>query len=1543
MIKPKAKGEKMKTKVLFIVLLSLIGTAIFAIEDTITPEQKWQKTLELNQLAERFKAETGFRGKMNYNFERMKLGSFEGNFTDIPFSTDADTTSFRQACNRIIDKILPYSYAKRSQLSMSRITKSGRGYTTDYYQQVNGYRVEGLGFIMITYDAGRKHFSIGDNTVDLPDIDVRNKITYGEAEEIVVRDKNDIRYQKAQVKAVFFSKMGSDVYYLAYMVSIGDESNPIFGDFFYYIDSLSGTVKHREAISFIHSDLSVKVLGKDYIESAFWNIPPTYSTDEPMEDVRVIVYPDTAQTNQTGNVNFNDVSDRTITTQLINQYFKVTCGNDTLSAVSHSVAIDDSIQAYTISIPDGSCFAPNVYKEAVKHVSGLQQINGENYFDNFINIFTFQTHPNPTALTYGAYSPRRNLIWIRDGRLSDVVRHELSHHFIHRKIGVEGFNAPDTIHTYTGAMDEAFAKYLSGAPTGNSILPGIGNNWDMALLYSMGAAPTLNEEQYAKYVHGVFLASAWWSLRGNSLFPPDVLKNGVDTLLVGGLGIVREEINQAASYRYKPRYFYNILMSRVGDNNNSMSMNEKQIAIDKAYSDRGFHFTPKVESYSNAQRSRNVFSPGDEVYVNISNAPQNTYFRAYVIRHDSYTYTDGAPVSTLTSHLASDFFPMMGRTDANGTWNGYLWTIPIIIDTVGVANIEGAYDIIVDFGSPNTPDGHIHFAYNGANVRDGFDGLTEPGFKVYDDKIDLVVALDNTGSMDGVADNLQSTARALIGYLKNGDRLNMFKFFTVYDNANYQINRPITLVGTDTNPAEINNNHSSLASDVLISDTNHDTNLNLPFHVGYQRFAPTYRKKGFILFSDGLHNVSHYLDHTIQSRIQDNYLPNKIKCHSMCYITDSGLANISINTMNNIAQWGEGFFYLRSNISDTYSDIESLISSIRKSPPAIDTRGLIGPGNIVNIPFLIDTQAHDIQTFLSFGQDLSTNSVSLKLTSPTGTEYNNYIFWEVMNRLDVDNPEAGSWIATIENTSPDSIQFCFGVDVTSDINAEVSEIPQFHPIDIPFIISVSLNDYITPITGASVSVAISRDSWTKSIILYDDGSNGDLIANDGIYSNYLYIYNDVIGLFSTQEGVYELSFDVLSQSKYVMRSIRRHIYLEDPSEAGYPSVTRNLNRGWNWVGYPRLQRDDVGTSIDYANVSLSPYLTEIQSKTGIAQYQNNHWIYDGLTSLNSNDGYKLKINGITNIRLFEFGTIIDTLMVHQLYEGQWNWLTYPCYETVYPWEALSSVIDKIDYIMAEQWSMKKDGDVWIHDGFSRPHLKYGDSVMIQTTRDCSFIWNSPLTTPPVQPPQKPSHFTFKDKADYETIMIESIEGDPDYLEIGVFQDDVCIGARVYEAYPIQILAYSTPEVEGGGELSFMLYSENKGMMSAIPIAVNPGVINNNTTTIEPEFQGFRSLKLKTGDQQVPVVLALQSNYPNPFNPSTTISFSVPSTAKVKLTIYNIRGQKVKELVNNTMLYGRHTVVWNGRDDGDRSVGSGVYFARLEHKGKVLVQKMMLLK
>ncbi len=97
-----------------------------------------------------------------------------------------------------------------------------------------------------------------------------------------------------------------------------------------------------------------------------------------------------------------------------------------------------------------------------------------------------------------------------------------------------------------------------------------------------------------------------------------------------------------------------------------------------------------------------------------------------------------------------------------------------------------------------------------------------------------------------------------------------------------------------------------------------------------------------------------------------------------------------------------------------------------------------------------------------------------------------------------------------------------------------------------------------------------------------------------------------------------------------------------------------------------------------------------------------------------------------------------------------------------------------------------------------------------------------------------------------------------------------------------------------------------------------------------------------GNTSSPVSIRL-SLYPNPFNPSTTVSFSLSSTAAARLAVYDITGRRVRTLVSGRITTGNHSAVWDGRDDAGRSVSSGVYIARIESGRSVQSMKMLLMR
>ena len=93
----------------------------------------------------------------------------------------------------------------------------------------------------------------------------------------------------------------------------------------------------------------------------------------------------------------------------------------------------------------------------------------------------------------------------------------------------------------------------------------------------------------------------------------------------------------------------------------------------------------------------------------------------------------------------------------------------------------------------------------------------------------------------------------------------------------------------------------------------------------------------------------------------------------------------------------------------------------------------------------------------------------------------------------------------------------------------------------------------------------------------------------------------------------------------------------------------------------------------------------------------------------------------------------------------------------------------------------------------------------------------------------------------------------------------------------------------------------------------------------------------------PKPLSFRSSRPNPFNASTVLEFTIPVSENITLTVYNSRGQKVRELLSGRFEAGIHSIRWDGRDAGDHPVSSGMYIARLKGRSQTAALKMLLLR
>ena len=120
--------------------------------------------------------------------------------------------------------------------------------------------------------------------------------------------------------------------------------------------------------------------------------------------------------------------------------------------------------------------------------------------------------------------------------------------------------------------------------------------------------------------------------------------------------------------------------------------------------------------------------------------------------------------------------------------------------------------------------------------------------------------------------------------------------------------------------------------------------------------------------------------------------------------------------------------------------------------------------------------------------------------------------------------------------------------------------------------------------------------------------------------------------------------------------------------------------------------------------------------------------------------------------------------------------------------------------------------------------------------------------------------------------------------------------------------------------------------------------NNGTAIIDMGCYEFGAEQYVEATQnQIPNTQYHLTNYPNPFNPNTKITYSIPSESDVELTIYNLKGQVVKNLVKEEQIPGHYEIIWNGRDSNKKTVSSGIYFYQLNCGKSSISKKMILLK
>jgi hypothetical protein len=397
--------------------------------------------------------------------------------------------------------------------------------------------------------------------------------------------------------------------------------------------------------------------------------------------------------------------------------------------------------------------------------------------------------------------------------------------------------------------------------------------------------------------------------------------------------------------------------------------------------------------------------------------------------------------------------------------------------------------------------------------------------------------------------------------------------------------------------------------------------------------------------------------------------------------------------------------------------------------------------------------------------------------------------------------------------------------------------------------------------------------------------------------------------------------------------------------------TRSYSSSHNWISYPRLYRSADNTfDAEIILDDIEPYASRIDSPDSYMTYSQGVWNHNNLYGLRSSKGYKLTMSSQNSSYTHKtYGTKLPDQYQISLSGGLvQNWVGYWIEDTQIVSQALGDYWTDLNvrFVKMQYWSAyRNEFDRWVCDG-RIPTISYGDMIEIKCTNSIlGFKWDNstPRDNEIIVP--KAEYFTYTEQADYIPLYL-TLDSDDLPQEIAAKVDGECIGAAVVVDSLVQLRIY--PDNRSVGEIEFELYYGERCSNKTVSNYKYNGlecsrIINEkiSTTRLMSAYQ----VDLRNEGYTAPQMKSNLStcNYPNPFNPTTEINFSIPQSSNVEIKIYNIKGQEIITLIDNDLEEGNHSVIWNGNDSSNNSVATGIYFYKVSTETNSITKRMMLLK
>jgi Secretion system C-terminal sorting domain/Right handed beta helix region len=388
----------------------------------------------------------------------------------------------------------------------------------------------------------------------------------------------------------------------------------------------------------------------------------------------------------------------------------------------------------------------------------------------------------------------------------------------------------------------------------------------------------------------------------------------------------------------------------------------------------------------------------------------------------------------------------------------------------------------------------------------------------------------------------------------------------------------------------------------------------------------------------------------------------------------------------------------------------------------------------------------------------------------------------------------------------------------------------------------------------------------------------------------------------------------------------------------YPSTVNvmefDLNVDWNWVSF---NLDPITSSTATLFDLLTPNdINQIKNQTQSYTYfpSLGTWVGD-LTNISNGDGFLIDM--LNPVDPFQFnGELINPTVNPFNLSANYNWIGYYPNSEMPVAEALESIEAQTQLIKNQTQSATYTGAEWVGD---LQEMKPGESYKINMIEAAVLTYPGTAGYGASREDTKviPAGWdllsgTKGNMISIADIVVNGIEiNNAESYTVGVFDENgQCRSVGKCET---DFWYFTIVGNEDGEELHFRLIDLNSRDQFASDVRyhyIEDDFLGGFTKPIIIEFDTFVPI--------APAFLSLKQNHPNPFNPSTAISYSLPEDGKVELSIYNMKGQLVTTLVNTEQTAGNYSIEWNAENHS-----SGVYFYKLNFGKETLVKKCIMLK